>query len=122
VTSIRELAARTPTRRERHIDLLRAVAILAVVTGHWLVITIEYDPGKGQLTGYSVLGVLTWSHPVTWLFQVMPVFFIVGGYANAASLNAHRHRGGGDAGWLLDRSARLFPLPLEPTPYRCRVR
>lgn len=108
MTSIRELAAQTPTRRERHIDLLRAVAILAVVAGHWLLVAVEEDP-DGQLTGFSVLGVLTWSHPLTWLFQVMPVFFMVGGFANAASLSAHRRRHGDHpaGGWLLDRSARL---------------
>jgi peptidoglycan/LPS O-acetylase OafA/YrhL len=104
--NIRAMAMTTPAERVRHIDLLRAVAITAVVTGHWLVIAIEYDPA-GRLTGFSALGVLTWSHPVTWLFQVMPVFFMVGGYANAASLAAHRRRGGDPAGWLLDRSTRL---------------
>lgn len=107
MTSIRETAAQTPARRERHIDLLRAVAILAVVTGHWLVIAVEYD-AAGALTGFSALGELGWSHPVTWVFQVMPVFFMVGGFANAASLSAHRRRHGDDAGWLLDRSARLI--------------
>ncbi|QSB13073.1 acyltransferase [Natronosporangium hydrolyticum] len=106
MTSIREAAAQTPSRRERHIDLLRAVAIGAVVTGHWLMIAVEYD-GQGELTGFSALGELSWSHPLTWVFQVMPVFFMVGGFANAASLTAHRRRGGSDAGWLLDRSARL---------------
>jgi fucose 4-O-acetylase-like acetyltransferase len=106
VTGIRELAARTPVWRERHIDLLRAVAITAVVLGHWLIMVVEYDRG-GALTGFSALGELTWAHPVTWLFQVMPVFFMVGGYANAISLSHHRERGGTASQWLLDRSARL---------------
>lgn len=102
---LRELAERTPEHRERHIDLLRALAIAAVVLGHWLVMVITYD--NDQLGGFSALEVLTWAHPVTWLFQVMPVFFIVGGFANAASLTSHQHRGGDTAGWLLERSARL---------------
>jgi hypothetical protein len=110
VTGIRDLAARTPARRERHVDLLRAVAIMAVVLGHWLIIVVEYDR-RGRLSGTSALGELTWAHPVTWLFQVMPVFFLVGGFANAASLTAHRSRhadgAGDDAAWLLERSARL---------------
>ena len=114
---LHEIAARTPARRERHIDLLRAVAIGAVVVGHWLLIVAEPAAGGG-LRGYSALARLEWAHPLTWLFQVMPVFFMVGGYANAASLRArYRHAAGGapggtasrDAvtGWLLDRSARL---------------
>jgi len=30
------VAAATPAHRDRYVDLLRAAAILAVVTGHWL--------------------------------------------------------------------------------------
>jgi Acyltransferase family len=110
VRRARQLAESTPASRERVVDLLRAVAIVAVVLGHWLITAIEYD-SAGGLTGRSALGDLTWAHPLTWLFQVMPVFFLVGGYANAASLSAHRDRGGDTAGWLQERSARL----LRPT-------
>jgi hypothetical protein len=112
VTGIRELAARTPPGRERHVDLLRAAAITAVVIGHWLLTAVTYDQ-SGRLVGFSALREVTWAHPVTWLFQVMPVFFMVGGFANAASLQAYRdrHAAAGDAGWLLDRGARL----LRPT-------
>jgi fucose 4-O-acetylase-like acetyltransferase len=106
VGGIRELAGRTPAHRDRYLDLLRAVAIGAVVIGHWLITVVESDPA-GRLTGTSALGELAWSHPVSWLFQVMPLFFMVGGYANAASLEAHRRHGGDAAGWLLDRSTRL---------------
>lgn len=106
VVRLRELVERTPARRERHVDMLRAVAIAAVVVGHWLVIVVYDEQGLG---GFSALRELTWAHPLTWLFQVMPVFFLVGGFANAASLTAHRSRGGGAVGWLLGRSARLIP-------------
>jgi peptidoglycan/LPS O-acetylase OafA/YrhL len=102
---LRETAERTPPRRERYVDLLRAVAILIVVLGHWLVVVVT-DSKRG-VGGFSALEVLPWGRPVTWLVQVIPVFFIVGGFANAASLISHT-RGGGSAGdWLLDRSARL---------------
>lgn len=106
----RQLAESTPASRERVVDLLRAVAIAAVVLGHWLITVVEYDPA-GRLTGRSALGDLSWAYPLTWLVQVMPVFFLVGGYANAASLTTHRNRGGETAGWLQERSARL----LRPT-------
>ncbi|MFI7077528.1 acyltransferase [Micromonospora sp. NPDC049903] len=104
------LAARTPADRERYLDLLRAVAIMMVVLGHWAVATIGYDE-HGQPDGHSALPAIPWAYPLTWAVQVMPVFFLVGGYANAASLTAHRSRGGDAAGWLLGRSARL----LRPT-------
>ncbi|WP_432050882.1 acyltransferase family protein [Verrucosispora sp. NA02020] len=104
------LAARTPADRERYLDLLRAVAIMMVVLGHWAVATIGYDE-HGQPDGHSALPAIPWAYPLTWAVQVMPVFFLVGGYANAASLTAHRDRGGDAGGWLLGRSARL----LRPT-------
>jgi fucose 4-O-acetylase-like acetyltransferase len=107
VGRLREIAERTPPSRERYIDLLRALAITAVVLGHWLVTVIGYDE-EGQLTGRSALPDLTWAHPLTWLVQVMPVFFFVGGYANAASLAAHRSGGGDAIGWLQNRSGRLI--------------
>ncbi|MEU4569596.1 acyltransferase [Micromonospora sp. NPDC023956] len=104
---LRHLAERTPADRERYVDLLRAVAITVVVLGHWTVAVIGYDPA-GRPTGRSALPDLPWAYPLTWLAQVMPVFFVVGGFANAASLAARRARGGDAADWLLDRSARLI--------------
>jgi hypothetical protein len=102
---VRQLAANTPASRERLVDLLRAVSIILVVLGHWLATVIEYDD-SGNLTGRSALPYLTWAHPVTWLVQVLPVFFLVGGFANAASLAGHR---ADPVGWLLRRSGRLVP-------------
>ena len=103
---LRQLADRTPAGRERYVDLLRALAITMVVLGHWGVTVIGYDRA-GRPTGHSALGDLPWAWPLTWVAQVMPVFFLVGGYANAASLTARRARGGDATGWLVDRSARL---------------
>lgn len=106
--AIHELADGTPPTRRRHVDLLRAVAITAVVVGHWLVMTVEQDPA-GNLTGFTALKYMPSMHGITWVFQVMPLFFLVGGFSNAISWTRHRDRGGTAARWLLDRSARLFP-------------
>ncbi|MFE9959071.1 acyltransferase [Micromonospora sp. NPDC005299] len=121
---LRQLADRTPATRERYVDLLRALAITMVVLGHWGVTVIGYDRA-GRPSGHSALGDLPWAWPLTWVAQVMPVFFLVGGYANAASLAARRRRMrqlqlgasgaaprpgavcGTATGWLIDRSARL---------------
>ncbi|MBX7266147.1 acyltransferase [Micromonospora sp. Llam7] len=104
------LAARTPATRERYLDLLRALAVMLVVLGHWAIAAVYYDE-QGRPDGHSALTAISWAYPLTWAVQVMPVFFLVGGYANAASLAAHRGRGGDPVGWLLGRSARL----LRPT-------
>ncbi len=106
---IRDLAAATPAGRDRYVDLLRAVSILAVVLGHWTVTSVVTTPQR--LDGVNLLDVEPWTHPLTWLFQVMPVFFLVGGYANAASLAGHRARGGSAVAWVRGRALRL----LRPT-------
>ncbi|TDC37489.1 acyltransferase [Micromonospora sp. KC213] len=105
-----QLAERTPAGRERYVDLLRALAITVVVLGHWTVTVIGTD-AAGRPTGRSALPDLPWAYPLTWVAQVMPIFFLVGGFANAASLVTRRERGGNATDWLLDRAARL----LRPT-------
>jgi fucose 4-O-acetylase-like acetyltransferase len=106
---VRGLADLTPPHRDRWVDLLRAVAILMVVIGHWLAAAVTYR--DGTLGGVHVLEAVSWTHWLSWLFQVMPVFFLVGGYANAASLTSSRQRGVGWREWLLGRVDRL----LRPT-------
>jgi len=106
-----EMAAKTPPERNRYVDLLRAVSILIVVIGHWLIRTAWYV--DDELIPGSILE----SHPqmqwLTWLFQVMPIFFIVGGYSNAVSLESAKRKGIGYAGWLAARLHRLVsPLLL----------
>ncbi|SCG15416.1 Acyltransferase family protein [Micromonospora echinofusca] len=107
---LRQLAARTPAGRQRYVDLLRALAIGMVVLGHWAVAAIGED-AAGRPTGRSALPDLPWAYPLTWIAQVMPIFFLVGGYANAASLTARRAAGVDATAWLLGRGARL----LRPT-------
>lgn len=103
------LAAATPAHRDRYVDLLRAVAILVVVLGHWLITAVTVTDGR--LGGVNLLYVVPWAEPATWVFQVMPVFFLVGGYANAASLAKHRGAGGTSSAWVRARALRL----LRPT-------
>ncbi|MDH2430711.1 acyltransferase [Sphaerisporangium sp. TRM90804] len=105
VGEVRRLAEGTPPERDRYVDLVRAFAIGAVVVGHWLAVYVTHEGGRFQ--GRSVLEVVPWTHPLTWAFQVMPLFFLVGGYANAASFTSHLRRGGDATGWVLDRAARL---------------
>jgi peptidoglycan/LPS O-acetylase OafA/YrhL len=101
----KDLAAQTPTDRNRYVDFLRAVSILVVVTGHWLIAAFYYQ--DGSLTPSDVLVIQPKTQALTWLFQVMPIFFIVGGYANAVSLESARRNGIDYAGWLVARLYRL---------------
>ncbi len=99
------MAAKTPAERNRYVDLLRAVSILMVVTGHWLIVALHYEDGSLITTDLLVIRPRTqW---LTWVFQVMPIFFIVGGYANAVSLESAHRKGIDYAGWLVVRLNRL---------------
>ena len=103
LTRAERVAAATPSTRHRVIDFLRAAAITVVVLGHWTIVAV--DPGGIQPHG--VLDNAPWSHPLTWVFQVMPVFFLVGGYANGLSWRSARRKGVGYGGWLRARLRRL---------------
>ncbi|MCP5093030.1 MAG: acyltransferase [Gammaproteobacteria bacterium] len=107
----KEMAAQTPAERNRYVDFLRAVSILMVVTGHWLIVALYYK--DGAFVPGDLLEIRPNTQWLTWLFQVMPIFFIVGGYANAVSLESARRRGTDYAGWLVSRLNRLVsPLLL----------
>jgi hypothetical protein len=92
--------------RNRYADLLRVVAIGGVVYGHWLLVSITYQ--NGQLSGLDAIDYISWGRWVTWLLQVMPVFFLVGGYVNAQSWIAHQAEGQTWTRWVRDRAMRLF--------------
>ena len=54
-----------------------------------------------------MLQVAPWTQWLTWLLQVMPLFFIVGGYANAVSWQAAQRSGAGYGVWISGRLQRL---------------
>ena len=99
------MAAKTPVERNRYVDFLRAVSILIVIIGHWLIATAWYV--DGQLTPGHLLKTHPQTQWLTWLFQVMPIFFIVGGYSNAVSLESAKRKGQRYADWLIARLHRL---------------
>ena len=101
----KDMAAQTPTDRNRYVDFLRAISILVVITGHWLIAALYFH--DGSLTLSDLLVIQPNAQWLTWLFQVMPIFFIVGGYANAVSLESARRREVGYADWLSRRLIRL---------------
>jgi fucose 4-O-acetylase-like acetyltransferase len=106
-----ELARQTPDSRNRYVDLLRALSISAVVFGHWLIAAPHVDGGELRLD--HMLGVSPWTQWLTWLFQVMPVFFMVGGYSNAASWGAAQRDGSAYGAWVGARLRRLI-RPVVP--------
>jgi hypothetical protein len=78
----------------------------AVALGHWLAASVSVN-SAGKLTGENGLGKMPQLHWITWIFQVMPLFFCLGGFSNAASLDAHRRSHGRSADWVGARLRRL---------------
>ena len=104
-------AGRTPTTRNRYVDFLRAASIIVVVLGHWLIAAPHVLPGGLE---YNVLlSEASWTHYLTWILQVMPIFFLVGGYANARSWRSALGKGESYGIWLRARLRRLL-LPVLP--------
>jgi surface polysaccharide O-acyltransferase-like enzyme len=105
---LRDHAARidaaTPPHRDRAVDALRALAIAGVIIGHWLVTALVVTSGRAGpvLHDASPLATLPALTPLSWIFQTLAVFFLVGGYAAARSL------AGDYRTWLRRRMARLF--------------
>lgn len=106
-----EMAAQTPPERNRYVDFLRAISIMVVVTGHWLI--AGFLVTGEDIHSVQVLAAIPETQWLTWLFQVMPIFFIVGGYSNAVSLESAQRRNVGYAEWLSSRLDRLL-RPLLP--------
>ena len=111
LSTVRDLAAATPATRNRVVDLLRAAAIVVVVLGHWLMAAVVVRDGELEIG--HLLELAPWTHPLTWVFQVMPVFFLVGGYANGLSWRSARAKNLPYAGWLRARLRRLL-TPVVP--------
>lgn len=99
-------AAQTPPNRNRYVDFLRALSIGAVIAGHWIIAAPWIRDGALQLD--HMLAVQPWTQWLTLLFQVMPVFFLVGGYANSASWNAAQRKGTPYGTWVAGRARRLI--------------
>ncbi len=107
-----DMAEKAPPERNRYVDFLRALSIMAVVIGHWLVAAPYMQ--DGAVVGGHLLGIVPWTQWLTWGFQVMPVFFLVGGFSNGVSWAATQRKGGHYADWFGGRVQRLIKpvLPL----------
>lgn len=102
-TLARRIEAGTPAHRDRAIDGLRALALLAVPTGHWLLggFTLSADGAIHNASPLSAFGGLA---PASWILQMLGIFFLVGGYASVLSYRRHQ---GPLRDWLKARLARL---------------
>lgn len=109
--SLSDLATRTPNTRDRYVDFVRAFSILTVVIGHWAISIVWWQ--HGYIRSTSVIGEVSWVWLSTWIFQVMPLFFFVGGFSNLVTYESHKKKGLSTGAFLCTRSWRL----LKPSLY-----
>ncbi|MFJ9472685.1 acyltransferase family protein [Streptomyces caniferus] len=104
--TVRTIEDRTPADRDRALDGLRALALLGVPLGHWLVggFTRDADGALHNTSPLSALGALA---PASWVLQMLGIFFLVGGHASVLSLRRATERGEPAGRWLRGRIARL---------------
>ena len=95
-----------PTR-DLAVDFYRAWGVVLIVLGHWLAGSVTYH--EGQFGRQNPLVDMPWTQWLTWPFQAVPTFFLVGGYAGAVSW-AHRRDAEGESRqtWLRHRLARVL--------------
>lgn len=102
----RRAAAETPADRDRVVDLVRAVSLVMVVAGHSIMAVVAW-PGGVPVLG-NLLAAYPWTQLLTWVLQIMPLFFFAGGAASAISWDRHRARGGEYPAWIWARADRLL--------------
>jgi hypothetical protein len=77
--------------RDQFIDFVRAFSLLVVIAWHWVFTIIVWRNDGPHAT--NPIGFTRGMFFATWLFQVMPLFFFVGGYAHTEAWEAGRDRG-----------------------------
>jgi len=111
-TSLKDMAGAAKSDRNRAIDFYRAIAMLAVAVGHWMAMNVAVD-ASGELVAGNALEAAPGMSIMTWLFQVMPLFFVVGGFSSAMSLDSFTRRADGQAAprnadWVINRLRRMM--------------
>jgi fucose 4-O-acetylase-like acetyltransferase len=101
---IAQAAAATGPDHDRVLDLLRAMALALVVLGHSSMGVIGWSQ-DGPEVSTALDAYHPWASWATWLLQIMPLFFVAGGAANARSWRA---TGLPYSAWLWRRVARLM--------------
>ena len=93
--------------RNLAVDFSRVSGVVLIVLGHWLAGSVTYR--DGSFGRQNPLMDQPWTQWLTWLFQAVPTFFLVAGYATGVSWG---HRRADDEmsaqAWLRHRLARVL--------------
>jgi hypothetical protein len=107
MTSVDAIAAATPDSRDRYADFLKVASLLGVIFGHFIMAVVIMDQAAETFEFTNILELAPWTRWGTLLLQVMPIFFVVGGFSHAVSWRSLSRRGGGYADFVQARIGRL---------------
>lgn len=101
------------SRRDLTLDIARVFCVLLVVVVHLLMVGVGRD-ADGALVVSRPLEDQPWFDAATWVGQIMPLFFVVGGFASITAWRSLRRRDGDAADYIRGRVLRLAQptLPL----------
>ncbi|MEU6711078.1 acyltransferase [Nonomuraea sp. NPDC046802] len=91
--------------RDKYVDWLRALSLIVVVVWHWAFTILEWKPHGPEPT--SPLGFTSGLWILTWLLQVLPLFFYVGGHVHLLSWHRAKQRGVGIGAFVWRRIRAL---------------
>jgi len=98
--------ALSPHGRDRAVDLVRAVCILGVVVLHAMMVGVGVAGGIPSFVNAS--DGTWWVLPLSWVLQVMPLFFVIGGFSAATAYRRARARGSDAVAFVAGRVHRLL--------------
>ena len=97
------------SERDRYVDLLRALSIMVVVMAHWFVAMnrfyIEFRDGTVRVHDIVLI---TGLWPLTWILNIMPLFFFVGGFSNFVTYESMRRKGLSYRAFMMSRLMRII--------------
>jgi peptidoglycan/LPS O-acetylase OafA/YrhL len=100
------MAANPAHARDPYVDFLRALSLIVVVIWHWAFTILDWRADGPHAT--SPLGFTRGLWLATWLFQVMPLFFFIGGYVHLRSWERARAKNVKLSAFVLRRMRQLL--------------
>lgn len=107
VQRARAAAMAVPSSRDRVIDAVRGGSLVVVVIGHSAMLIVAW-PASGPVVVGNLIATVPGLAVLTWVFQVIPLFFVAGGAASVHSWRAVPDVPGRYAAWLWSRLRRLY--------------
>ena len=93
-------------RRDLVVDLARVACVFLVVVIHLLMIGVGLD-SSGAIVVSRPLEAQPWFDAATWVGQIMPLFFALGGFTAVTSWRSLQKRGGTAVDFIRARTIRL---------------